>query len=176
MFDQAMGGWDVRASLTDRGDVRALRILGVRVIGIGPPAVADDAHEDADADADATILAVSRAVYDTDPAVRDMARAASREGRAEVVLWGGRLPGEPQLGARCHTACSSAAARVYKSHAIAAARGLRLAPREMHGDEHLEVLGCPPVEASRTGARTSPTIDAAIRPVLLDASIERRSR
>jgi hypothetical protein len=65
---------------------------------------------------------------------------------------------------------------VYKSHAIAAAGGVRLAPREMHGDEHLEVLWGPPVAASRTGAGTSPTIDAASRPVLLGASIEHRSR
>lgn len=172
-----MSGWDVSAFLADRGDVRALRILGVSVVDTGaPPATGVEAADEA------MILAVSRAVsravYDTDPAVRDIARVATRDNRAEVVLWSHR-PAEPMLGTHCRTVRFSAAATVFKAHASAAAGVIDRVFRDSGVDEHLEVLLVQRSAAPRTADTKLTSVGGrGVRgqSVLLSASIEEGRR
>jgi hypothetical protein len=117
IFDRAMAGWDVTVAVA--GDVeaeadRALRILGARVAtaaGTESTGSAPRPH----------VLAVASDVFVANEPVRRLALAAARNGDAtEVLLWGRRRP--PNLNGRFVPARHrpSAAAQVFKSHALAA--------------------------------------------------------
>ena len=107
IFDRAMAGWDVTVAVA--GDIdgeadRAIRILGARV------ATAPRPH----------VLAVASDVFVTNDPVRRLALAARKGNATEVLVWGRRRP--PKLKGRFVPVRHrpSAAAQVFKSHALAA--------------------------------------------------------
>jgi len=121
IFDRAMAGWDVTVAIA--GDIegeadRAIRILGARVA----TAESDNAPRP-------HILAVASDVFVTNDPVRRLALAARKGHATEVLVWGRRRP--PKLNGtfvpRRHR--PSAAAQVFKSHALAA-RGTFAGPAE----------------------------------------------
>lgn len=112
MFDRVMAGWDVRVTLTRDCDLRPLRILGVQT---GPrpsePAVP------------VALAASAQALLDAPVLCGDIA-AALRRGRAEVTVWGAARLTALESGARPVLPVQhvlSAAARAFKSQALAAA-------------------------------------------------------
>lgn len=114
MFDRAMAGWRVNAWLLDACDPRPLQILGVQGRRIRP-------GDEGIGEAIPVGLAVSADLVAADGCLRDEVRTALMTGRTEVVLWGGRWP--DQLGGRAEPVRyrPSAAARIFKRHALAAA-------------------------------------------------------
>ncbi|GBE63796.1 hypothetical protein MFM001_02580 [Mycobacterium sp. MFM001] len=108
LFDRAMAGWEVSVLLPASFDARPLQILGVRTL---------ECH----ADVGGAGLAVGAEAFASDAGIRDMVLKALDHSLTEVVLWGDEWP----LGVdRATTAVHhrlSAAARVFKRHALAAA-------------------------------------------------------
>jgi hypothetical protein len=126
IFDRAMAGWDVTVAVA--GDVereadRALRILGARVAtaaGTESTGSAPRPH----------VLAVASDVFVANEPVRRLALAAREGDATEVLLWGRRRP--PNLNGRFVPARHrpSAAAQVFKSHALAARGSFAAEPAE----------------------------------------------
>jgi hypothetical protein len=123
IFDRAMAGWDVTVAVA--GDVegqadRALRILGARVATAAATESAPRPH----------VFAVASDVFAANEPVRRLALAARQDDAAEVLLWGRRRP--PNLDGRFVPARHrpSAAAQVFKSHALAAPGGFAAEPAE----------------------------------------------
>jgi hypothetical protein len=116
IFDRAMAGWDVTVAVpgdVEEGADRALRILGARVAtaaGTESTGSAPRPH----------VLAVASDVFVANEPVRRLALAARRGDATEVLLWGRRRP--PNLNGRFVPARHrpSAAALLFKSHALAA--------------------------------------------------------
>ncbi len=111
LFDRAMAGWDVTVEVKrdiGREADRAIRILGGKV-ATGPDS-APRPH----------VLAVATDVFVTNEPIRRMVLAARRGRATDVLLWGRRRP--PNVNCRFvplrHR--PSAAAQVFKSHALAA--------------------------------------------------------
>jgi hypothetical protein len=117
IFDRAMAGWDVTVAVAGNieGNVddRAIRILGGRVATLAGPDGAEGAPPP-------HVLAVATDVFVANEPLRRLVLAARKSDRAEVLLWGRRQP--PNLNCRFvpdrHR--PSAAAQVFKSHALAA--------------------------------------------------------
>ncbi|MCV7170728.1 hypothetical protein H7I41_12470 [Mycobacterium manitobense] len=114
LFDRAMAGWQVNVLVADARETRPMQILGARVLDLGAAlesVVADPEH--------AAGLAVSAAAL-ADERVLDAVQELLATGRTEVAMWGGHWPdrfgGADAVGYRL-----SAAARVFKTHAMAAA-------------------------------------------------------
>ncbi|MCV7399686.1 hypothetical protein H7K24_05910 [Mycobacterium fragae] len=108
IFDRAMAGWDVTVVVDgeiDEVDDRPIRILGARVAPLSPgPAC----------------LAVAADMLVKSEAVRRVVLAALNSRMTEVLLWGrGYAPGLKCTLAAVHHR-PSAAAHVFKSHALAA--------------------------------------------------------
>jgi hypothetical protein len=114
LFDQVMAGWDITVVTPGQGDPRPLRILGARVRGVdavlGSSAVGRCLQA----------VAVCTKLYDTEPRVREVVRAALLAG-AEVRFWDGTLPEEFDTGAEPIAHRLSLAARAFKAQALAAA-------------------------------------------------------
>jgi hypothetical protein len=126
IFDRAMAGWDVTVAVA--GDVegeadRALRILGARVAPL-------DETESAASGPRPHVLAVASDVFVANEPVRRSALAARKGDATEVLLWGRRRP--PNLNGRFVPArhWPSAAAHVFKSHALAAGGSFAAEPAE----------------------------------------------
>jgi hypothetical protein len=114
LFDLVTSGWDGIVITADRADPRPLRILGARVMDLEPFLSGLPSGWRADA------IMAEAALYGSDERIRHAAYRARGEGLTGVMLWGSR-PGGPdgQAGSvRCRL---SAAARAFKSHAMAAA-------------------------------------------------------
>lgn len=111
VFDRAMAGWEVNVLLAEPDCGQPLRILGARagVLAGGADAVFAEA---------AAGLAVSAALMAAHPYLVDDVRRTTRAGRTEVVVWGGAELAGPVD--RVHYR-PSAAARVFKRHALTAA-------------------------------------------------------
>lgn len=114
LFDRAMAGWQVNVLVADARDTRPMQILGATVLDLGTAleaVVAEPEH--------AAGLAVSAAALD-DERVHDAVQELLATGRTEVAMWGGHWPdrfgGADAVGYRM-----SAAARVFKAHAMVAA-------------------------------------------------------
>lgn len=109
IFDRAMAGWDVTVSVDgdSRGilDDRPIRILGARVA-----ATAAEPH----------VLAVATDVFVANEPVRRLALAARKGNVTNVLLWGRRHP--PNANCRFVPVRHrpSAAAHVFKCHALTA--------------------------------------------------------
>jgi hypothetical protein len=126
IFDRAMAGWDVTVAVA--GDVegetdRAIRILGARVAA----AAGSDSSGSA---ARPHVLAVASDVFVTNEPVRRLVLAARKGNATEVLLWGRRQP--PNLDGRFVPVRHrpSAAAQVFKSHALAARRSFAAGPAD----------------------------------------------
>ncbi|MGA5465064.1 hypothetical protein [Mycobacterium sp. NPDC050041] len=114
LFDRAMAGWQVNVLVTDARDTRPMQILGATVLDLG------DALESVVTDPEhAAGLAVSAAAL-ADGRVHDAVADLLATGRTEVAVWGGRWP-DRFGGADAVSYRLSAAARVFKTHAMAAA-------------------------------------------------------
>ncbi len=118
IFDRAMAGWDVTIAVDGDTngtiDDRPIRILGARVAGIPfRPQV----------------LAVATDVFVANESLRRLTLAAGK-GKADVLLWGRRHP--PNLNRRFVPVRHrpSAAAQVFKSHALAGRGALAAAPTD----------------------------------------------
>jgi len=123
IFDRAMAGWDVTVAVDGNVDDRALRILGARVAaaaGTESTRSAPRPH----------VLAVASDVFVANEPVRRLALAAREGDATEVLLWGRRRP--PNLDGRFVPARHrpSAAAQVFKSHALAARGSVAAEPAE----------------------------------------------
>lgn len=113
LYDRVMAGWQVTAMLPRGSDTQSLRILGVSVSNVQPwfdGAVAAGQS-----------LAVSAEAFTADARVRARVLEALDDQLTEVALWGQSWP----LGVHRATSKAqhvlSAAARTFKSHALAAA-------------------------------------------------------
>jgi hypothetical protein len=118
IFDRAMAGWDVTVAVDGSVNDRAIRILGGRVAATGPDC--PRAH----------VLAVATEVFVTNEPVRRLALAARKGNATEVLLWGLRRP--PNLNCTFVPVRHrpSAAAQVFKSHALAARGTFAAEPTE----------------------------------------------
>jgi hypothetical protein len=118
IFDRAMAGWDVSVVVvadSERDiDDRPIRILGARVTNM-PAEPQRAAMLPA-----RQILAVAADVIVNNDAVRRQVLAAGNDPATEVLLWGGDHP--PSLNCKYIPVRHrpSAAAHVFKSHALAA--------------------------------------------------------
>jgi len=119
IFDRAMAGWDVTVAVDGSVNDRAIRILGARV--------ATAAESDCPR---AHVLAVATDVFVTNEPVRRLALAARKGNATEVLLWGRRQP--PNLNCTFVPVRHrpSAAAQVFKSHALAARGTFAAEPTE----------------------------------------------
>ncbi len=121
IFDRAMAGWDVSVVVDSHSgrdiDDRPIRILGARVSN-GP----------ARPQRAATLLAVAADVIVKSDAVRRQVIAAGNNGATEVLLWGHGHP--PSLNCKYIPVRHrlSAAAQVFKAHALAAGGGIATRP------------------------------------------------
>jgi hypothetical protein len=125
IFDRAMAGWDVTVAVAgdvEAGADRALRILGARIATAG--------SESAGSAPRPHVLAVATDVFVANEPVRRLALAARKGDATEVLLWGRRRP--PNLNGRFVPARHrpSAAAQVFKSHALAARGSFAAEPAE----------------------------------------------
>jgi hypothetical protein len=117
IFDRAMAGWDVTVEVernTERGADRAIRILGARVATLAArPGGTGSAPRP-------QVLAVATDVFVANEPVRRLVLAARKSNAADVLLWGRRQP--PNLNCKFVPGRHrpSAAAQVFKSHALAA--------------------------------------------------------
>jgi hypothetical protein len=128
IFDRAMAGWDVSVVIdadSDRDiDDRPIRILGARVTNMpaGPQRAAMLPAR--------RMLAVAADVIVNNDAVRRQVLAAGNDAATEVLLWGGDHP--PSLNCKYIPVRHrpSAAAHVFKSHALAAGGAMTAEPAD----------------------------------------------
>jgi hypothetical protein len=127
IFDRAMAGWDVTVEVErniGREVDRPIRILGGRVATlVAAPDGAGSAPRP-------HVLAVATDVFVSNEPVRRLVRAARNGNATDVLLWGRRHP--PALNCRLVPVRHrpSAAAQVFKSHALAARGAIVTEPAE----------------------------------------------
>jgi hypothetical protein len=123
IFDRAMSGWDVGVAVAAAGvDDRPIRILGGRVVTLAGPSrtgILPRPH----------MLAVATEVMFKSEAVRRLVLDARHDSTTDVLLWGRRRPPNLNCAFVPVRHQPSAAAHVFKSHALAAggARAVHLA-------------------------------------------------
>jgi hypothetical protein len=118
LCDQVLAGWDVTvvaADHIDHEDHRALRILGVR--GRALEAAVTWPVNGACLQA----IALQAELYKADERVRQLVHRAVRAGRTEMRVWGEAWPEDFAERADPVTHRLSAAARAFKTQALAAA-------------------------------------------------------
>jgi hypothetical protein len=139
LFDRRMAGWDVDVLVPDQDAARALQILGARIVDLhsGLASVVRGPER-------AAALAVAADLVAVDERIHEEVLEAVRSGLTEVALWGDSRPSK--IGGRVDSTQYrlSAAARVYKGHALAAAG---LADQEVGHTERLYRSGYRPVDS-----------------------------
>jgi hypothetical protein len=115
LFDQRMAGWDVTVAICEPGDFRPLQILGLDALELTSVALQDRQSPQN--------LAVAAGLFHHVEEARHCVFQAFEHGLAEVTLWGGPWPEELHRSNKEVRRRISSAARVFKSHALAAARG-----------------------------------------------------
>lgn len=145
IVDRVMAGWDVTVLMYDVDDVRPLEILGVRIDDL-----AEALEEWADRPHPQTV-AVAADLFAADERVRTGVLTALDQGMTEVTLWGERCPDEldSTVGSVRHRL--SAAARAFKSQALAAT-----------ADPRAGAVG--DVETFRCGLAALPSVAADLTP------------
>ena len=115
IYDRVMAGWDVTVLIGNDDDARPLEILGAQVRDLESVLEAweDRPHPQT--------VAVAADVFDSDPRVHQHVLNALEQGATEVTLWGERLPAELDNSVDSVEHHLSAAARAFKSQALAAA-------------------------------------------------------
>ena len=113
MFDRGAAGWDVNVVIHGDHDGQPLRILGVGSLELDPWLSDASHHRHRGAG-----IAVASDLLGTDDRIEAEVRIALRRGDIEVVQWGAPRP-------PCRVDSTdyrlSAAARIFKAHALAAA-------------------------------------------------------
>jgi hypothetical protein len=112
LYDRVMAGWEVTVLLPDSFDTRPLRILGVRVL---------DLESEDTSSGTSQSLAVSAEAFAGDGRVREKVLKALDHPLTEVALWGDGWPRGMHRGIARVQHVLSAAARVFKGQALAAA-------------------------------------------------------
>jgi hypothetical protein len=139
LYDRVLAGWEVTALLTQRGDARPLRILGVRALDLNselastPMNPGGPTHQS---------LAVSAEVFRSDAGVRRRVLQALDGRSAEVALWGEGWPIRVNRGVTRVQHILSTAARAFKGHALA------VAGSPCRSVDPAETLLCDPATAS----------------------------
>jgi hypothetical protein len=113
LYDRVMAGWEVTVLLAGDCDTRPLRILGVQALDLGTAFVSTGSPSQS--------LAVSAEVLTADPYVREKVLKALDHRRTEVAIWGDGLPLSVNREMTRVQHMLSAAARVFKGYALAAA-------------------------------------------------------
>lgn len=115
LYDRVMAGWEVTVLLPGSCDTRPLRILGVAVVDTEseyvPTAMGSTSQT----------LAVSSEAFTADARVRDKVLKSLDDRLTEVALWGDGWPLGVNRGMTRAQHVLSAAARRFKSYALAAA-------------------------------------------------------
>jgi hypothetical protein len=128
IFDRAMAGWDVSVVLdadSERDiDDRPIRILGARVTNMPP------GRQRATMLPAPQLLAVAADVIVRSDAVRRRVLAAGNDAATEVLVWGGDHP--PSLNCKYLPVRHrpSAAANVFKQHALAVGGAMTAQPAD----------------------------------------------
>jgi hypothetical protein len=139
LFDRRMTGWEVNILLSDQNDARALRILGATTIDLrsglasflrGPERAA--------------ALAVAADLLASDESIQEEVLEAVRSGFTEVALWGDSRPADVGGQVDSTEYRLSAAAQMFKGHALAAAG---LADVEVGRTERLYRSGYQPLDS-----------------------------
>ena len=117
LFDRAMGGWDVNVMVYDHEDPRPLTILGARSLDIS------DALTSWRGRPPAQTVAIAADLFCRDARVRQSFLEVLCRRPTEVTLWGEPRPVELESSVDEMRHELSHAARVFKSHALAAACG-----------------------------------------------------
>jgi hypothetical protein len=115
LFDRRMAGWEVNILLSDQDDARALRILGAMTVDLRSGLASFLRGPDR-----AAALAVAADLFAIDESIQEEVLEAVRSGLTEVALWGDSRPvnvGGPVDSTEYRL---SAAARVFKGHALSA--------------------------------------------------------
>lgn len=115
IYDRVMAGWDVTVLIGCDDDLRPLQILGAQTLDL--QSVLDEWEDRPHPQT----VAVAADLFDRDPRVLAHVRNALDQGATEVTLWGERLPAELDDSVDSATHHLSAAARAFKSRALAAA-------------------------------------------------------
>ncbi|KUI11307.1 hypothetical protein AU193_11980 [Mycobacterium sp. GA-1285] len=140
IYDRVMAGWDVTVLVGGDEDVRPLTILGARTLDLESILAnwEDRPHPQT--------VAVAANMIDRDTRVLQHVRNALDQGATEVTLWGERVPAELDSSVESVEHRLSAAARAFKTKALAAT-----------GDpDDVEVSGC---EMFRCGMMVSVAAD-----------------
>jgi hypothetical protein len=139
LFDRRMTGWEVNILLSEQNDARALHILGATTIDLrsglasflrGPERAA--------------ALAVAADLVAIDESIHQEVLEAVRSGLTEVALWGDSRPANIVGQVDSTEYRLSAAARMFKGHALAAAG---LADVEVGHTERLYRSGHQPLDS-----------------------------
>jgi len=127
LFDKAMAGWETNVLTLDGGDLRSLQILGANSHDLASVLESQTALGHC-----LQAIAIPAELYRSDPGVRRIAGSTLESAPGELLLWGDDLPadlsrapgGYPQLPRPALPVQHqlSIAARVFKAHALAAAR------------------------------------------------------
>jgi hypothetical protein len=113
LFDRAMAGWDVTVLVAAYDDVRPLQILGAKAIDLKTAVGGPERWPDA--------VSVAAELYETDDPVRQFVHHTLKRTLPEITIWGEHRP--LALNRRIASVHHelSAAARVFKAQALAAA-------------------------------------------------------
>ncbi|BBX98757.1 hypothetical protein [Mycobacterium lacus] len=138
LYDRVMAGWKV-AVLLPRGCAgRPLHVLGVRVLDL------ESGFEEAGGVSQS--LAASAEAFTGDARIREKVLEAVDNRVTEVALWGDGWPLEMDRGMTRMQHVLSAAARVFKRQALAAA-GIPCASVDPTETLLSDVAACPPVDS-----------------------------
>jgi hypothetical protein len=118
LFDRARAGWAVSVLAVGARDTQPLRILGLRTVDLDTQSVSEFLSTE---DGTGHTLAVSAEVFAADVAVREQVFKALDHPLTEVALWGQGWPPGVNRAMTTVQHVLSAAARVFKGHALAAA-------------------------------------------------------
>jgi hypothetical protein len=115
IYDRVMAGWDVTVLIGAHDDLRPLQILGAETLDLESVLEAweDRPHPQT--------VAVAADLFDRDPRVLAHVRNALDQGATEVTLWGEQVPEELDDSVDSAHHHLSAAARAFKSRALAMA-------------------------------------------------------
>ena len=116
IYDRVMAGWDVTVLVGNEDDLRPLQILGAETLDL------ESVLADWEDRPHPQTVAVAADLFDRDPRVLAHVRNALDQGATEVTLWGERLPAELDHSVDSAQHHLSAAARVFKARALAAAK------------------------------------------------------
>ena len=115
VYDRVMAGWDVTVLIAADEDVRSLEILRAEVRDL------ESVLESWEDRPHPQTIAVAADLFERDDRLRQGVLSALEQGATEVTLWGERLPAELDNSVDSVRNQLSAAARAFKTQALAAA-------------------------------------------------------